>query len=269
MKKIVSPLANGGAPFYSGDINGTIQDEIYKVLIASFQAWGYFPGITNGKILSGMYYTSINTMTQTANISEGYVLLNGDIIYFPAYSGSYMTKVYQNPASTFTTRVFNDASVHNFDETKTVIVTAGATTGEYINLDVNIVESARINHDIWNQLNAKANISQGAWTAIVPTAPWTATAGYTCSYRRGTTGLISLRGTMNIAVAVNASPMLTLPLGYRPIQTVSFKVCEPFGVNLGQQYSILFGSGGIVTFYTDTLGGSIDVALDGIHFYAD
>jgi hypothetical protein len=79
MKHLISPIANGGAPIYLDDlINSDLQNkQAYEAILA---------GLDSKIVLSGCDVTV--TGPGTADITAGYVYLNGTVMEVGAYSGT-------------------------------------------------------------------------------------------------------------------------------------------------------------------------------------
>lgn len=272
MERFFNPLPNGGAPFYSDDFTETMQSEYYRAMIAMMVSAGYdnSVGSTAGWILSGLEVSAINVGLHTASFTEGYVLLDSQIVYVAAYSGDYNKWLCMDTA-TITTRVFNDATVQNFsylEKTKLL----GAQPGGVGSIDLRPTTINDYRGPVNALLYQKADKIQNGWLTLTPTGlGWSVTPGYSLEYRIGTTGILSFRGSISHAAVPASSIPFQMIVGERPfLQTMSKPLCSPLGVGLQTiGYSMSMGTNGNFTIFANPSGGAADIALDGVFYYLD
>lgn len=138
MKKMIYPVAPGGAPMTNEIIVGLLQEQQYTAILAIIGAVARDnTGTPIPVILSGMSVTDLGGGNYS--IDEGYVYMNGKIIKsaavasttIPAYIKEGTTTNITATAATGAT--FQDASDPNFlEETTTQCVTVVPVSGDYI-----------------------------------------------------------------------------------------------------------------------------------------
>jgi hypothetical protein len=108
MKKIVSPLAAGGAP-WTNELLLNTQNEIYRVYEGMFKSIVPVAATGNvGIIVSGCEVTGSGPY----NCSDGYVFLNGNLLAFPGFSNKTLPQYIIQNNSVLVTDTWANGSVN-------------------------------------------------------------------------------------------------------------------------------------------------------------
>lgn len=115
---------------------------------------------------------------------------------------------------------------------------------------------------VWRLGDLNGSGSGDTWHTITPLNSYTAGA-QTPKYRIDPTGRVELRGHIDSSAATNGAVLFTLPVGYRPDQTINLAcVTFPATSSTGR---IIIGSSGNVELW-DGMGAPTDFRLDGVSF---
>lgn len=154
MKKTKLSTANtGGVPFQALDFQ-FIQDESWKGIVSTLK--GLYVDYPYGFVVQGCVSTIGGA---TYDISEGYVYLNGDIIYFPAVTGILLatSPVYYEGTATAEARNYESGGSFTFAESKTVTTTV--TSGDTITFT-----STGTQRNYKDALVNQTKLKSGTWT---------------------------------------------------------------------------------------------------------
>ena len=121
MRKLVSPIADGGFPWGGEDILTVFQDDFWGALQGLLAV---YDGDTQGVIVSGC----IVTATSDFDITAGIVYMDGEFYRLPAQTNVPTGQHIVPGATTFTQRTFQDLGLKNFVEIKGAIVHIPAQT---------------------------------------------------------------------------------------------------------------------------------------------
>ena len=204
MKKTKLTTANtGGIPFQALDFQ-FIQDESWKGIVSHLKA--LYANYPYGFVVQGCTSTIGGA---TYDISEGYVFLNGDIIYFPAVTGILLatSPVYYEGTATAEARNYESGGSFTFAESKTV--TTSVTSGDTITFT-----STGTQRTYLNALTTQPKLKTDIWTPTVTNiANTSSVSGAVCDYVRIGDGLMC--SGFIVATATSAgtatSVRITLP----------------------------------------------------------
>jgi len=213
MKKIVSPLANGGAP-WSDDYLLTIQDQLYLALESLLS--GIVPTTATGNvgvIISGCLVTG----TGPYNCSSGIVYLNGTFMYFPGFSAQTLPQYIVPNTPIVVTDTWGNGTVNNFtsDQQATYQNTVPGS-GQYLSLTTAGNQGGLGGYRLY-QPNTQ-------WTNLTLINSWTAySGGAVPKYRVEPSGrvTISIYGVDGNSAAT--SPVIcSLPAAITPLNDLTF-----------------------------------------------
>jgi len=157
MKKTKLSTSNtGGVPFQALDFQ-FIQDESWKGIVSTLK--GLYVDYPYGFVIQGCGSTITGA---TYDIAEGYVFLNGDIIYFPAVTGIPVANspVYYEGTATAEARNYESGGSFTFAESKTV--TTSVTSGDTITFT-----STGTQRTYQDALTSQIKLKGGTWTPTV------------------------------------------------------------------------------------------------------
>lgn len=133
MKKLVSPLANGGAPFTNDIMGSVFNQELWTAIESILQ--GVSPTASSGNvgvIVSGCAVT-LNGGGPNYNCTSGIVYLNGQFMAFPGFSNLALPQYIVPATLAYTTKVFQNGTTNNMISQQDATVTNTLPgSGQYI-----------------------------------------------------------------------------------------------------------------------------------------
>jgi hypothetical protein len=297
MKKIISPLSNGGFPWTNEDLVN-FQD------VETLETSQLFNSFGSAYVLTGCNVISQDSGAGTCELSSGWVWLNDALRFVEEYSGPY--PFYITPsADIVTTRTFQDGTVHPaYREKTTAVTTTVPGSGQYLAfiptcsdlLDTITADlEAALAAEVTARTNAVTSLTAAdtTLTAAVATKAlrYTANIAPTAlplasfaspyglgstppAYMRDETGRVYLEGSISIDIAGSGGDnvIATLPAGCRPTRGVidfNRPVVIPISTGtLHQLYLQVMENGNVQYSVYPTPGASdfIFTSLNGLSF---
>lgn len=261
MKKILTPVANGGAPWSNDTLQGILNAEVWTALEALLQNIS-LPSATGnvGVIVSGCNVT-LNGAGPNYNCSSGYVYLAGQFMYFPGFSNLALPQYIIPNALINTQKTFLDGVARNFITQQDAGVTATVPgSGQYISLtttgNLGGIGGYRIENYVSVGVNAAINtaVNPTAWTAVTSFfSGWSQATGYSGYHQlqyRKVNDLVYVKGVIGYTGSPpNTQDMFTLPLGFRPNTALASNIVVPVVAQSigGEVRYIRILSSGVVT----------------------
>lgn len=200
MRKLVSPIADGGFPWGGEDILTVFQDDFWDALQGLLAV---YDGDTQGVIVQGCVVTA----TADFDITAGIVYMDGEFYRLPAQTNVPTGQHIVPGATVFTQRTFQDLGLKNFVEIKGAIVQASLPGGQFItinsisprrNPDVReaIITAAYLAADVVLQtdIDLRQFIAQEAYINVTLANSWTEDSDFPLGYYKDTAGRVHWRG---------------------------------------------------------------------------
>lgn len=181
----------------------------------------------------------------STNWDAGYIMYLNEIYLFNGFNGPITDTAVVTLATT------NDATADP------VVFTDGISRNVHNIRVLQIVDGAS-GSGLFDMNNI--NYARQGWTGLSFGSGWTSPS-YTASYRKNFDGLVSLKGV--VQKSTNSSgTVATLPVGYRPSQSLFINVNVNGAINL-----IEIATDGQITVVNTVTSGTVLLYLDGINFY--
>lgn len=194
MKKIVSPLSNGGAPWTDDLLAGILGQEGWTAFEALLQ--NLYPSSASGNvgvIISGCVVSGAGPY----NCSAGIVYLNGQFMSFPGFTALTLPQ-YIVPATLVTnTDIWGDGSSHNlWTQQDAAVQSSLPGSGQYISLTTLGAQGTP-----GGQRYGMGGMT--AWTTLTLLNSWTNASTPVARWRFLGNGLIELSGGISVPAGVN------------------------------------------------------------------
>jgi len=242
MKKIIYPVAAGGAPYTNEVLVGLLQQEQYNAIEVVMDAISKsvlgVAGDNKASILIGCELTA-NVTPGQYDMANGVVWINKKILRVAAVTGWALpfyikenATATTQTASAFTSQTFQDASNPNFvEEYVGQVVGSPPGSGQYITFS----DATGNKEDrLMNLLSSNENYIEVGSGGSAP-AFQNSWAGSSRLYFKKTRNKdIKIIGAVNVA-AISGTVVFTMPTGYRPPVALTYLVRgidDGVGVNL-------------------------------------
>lgn len=272
MKKLISPVANGGFPWTNEDFTNIQETE-------SVEVGQLYESIGSTYVVTGCGLISQDATASTCEITGGWIWIGGALRYLEEYAGTYPFYVIPG-ADVVENRTFQDATVHPAYRDRTVTTTTTLpTSGPFLTFSptcsLTLLETITglLVADVTALKDGKQNrvTTRIVWTALPLTTgvtPYPVGNGYSPEYCRTEDGFVHLRGDIEIASAgFNLGTIAQLPASVAPAKSAIFNKRTFGGNNIDINLNATsVGSPGIITTGT-AASGTIQLCLSGISYY--